>query len=107
MLRREQHTVTRVLTRGAVALSGAALLLFGGNAVVSAQMAPPAGSASPHDVGAPEAPSQTDYVPVPVAAVPSAPQDAPPQNGAQGHPAHSRHAVGHSRRDDVTVPAPA
>ena len=104
MLRREQHSVTRVLTRGAVALSGTALLLFSGNAVVSARMAPPAGSASPEGVGAPEAPPQADYVPVPVEVVPPAPQSAPAPRPA---PAHSRHAVGHSRPNDVTVPAPA
>jgi hypothetical protein len=104
MLRREQHTVTRVLTRGAVALSGAALLLFSGNAVVSARMAPPPGSASPEGVGAPEAPPQADYVSVPVEVVPPAPRSAPPPKAA---PAHGRHAVGHSRPNDVTVPAPA
>src|SRR5438309_2287401 len=52
MPRREKHTSTRVLTRGAATLSGVAILLFSGNAVASARMAPPAGSASPHEVGA-------------------------------------------------------
>jgi hypothetical protein len=113
MLRREQHSMTRVLTRGAVALSGTALILFSGNAVVSARMAPPAGSASPHDVGAPqspaqtapEAPQQTEYVPAPVTVVPPAPQS---DRAPAAHPAHNRHAVGHSRPNDIiVVPAPA
>ena len=107
MLRREQHTVTRVLTRGAVAISGAALLLFSGNALVSAAMAPPAGSPSPQGVGAPEPPQQAEYVPVPVEVVPPAPQDNPaPKHSA--HPARSRHTTGHSRPDDIiVVPAPS
>jgi len=39
--------------------------------------------------------------------IPPAPRSAPPPTSAPAHPAHSRHAVGHSRPNDIVVPAPA